>query len=395
MTSGHVLVINCGSSSVKFAALEPESGAVACHGLAERLGTPGARLLTSTSAEIGLGERAGPTEVLACAEPLLAPLALVAVGHRVVHGGEAFAESVLLDSAALHEIRAASRLAPLHNPANLLGIEAASRRFPQLPQVAVFDTAFHQSLPPKAYLYALPYELYAEQQVRRYGFHGTSHRYVAGEAARRIGKPVSELQLITAHLGNGCSTCAIKAGRSLDTSMGLTPLEGLVMGTRSGDVDPNLHQFLAERTGQSLSEITDLFNRKSGLLGLSGLSNDMRTLLAAADHNPRARLAVDVFCYRLAKSILGLCAALERLDALVFTGGIGEHAAAVRAQVLGELAFLGAELDASANQEHGHRSGGRISTASSRLLALVVPTNEELVIAREAARCASAAGKEA
>jgi acetate kinase len=395
MTTANVLVINCGSSSLKFAALEPESGAVACHGLAERLGTRAARLLLADAAEIALGEGAGPAEVLARAEPLLAPLALVAVGHRVVHGGEAFADSVLLDAAALDEIRAASGLAPLHNPANLLGIEAARLRFPELPQVAVFDTAFHQSLPPKAYLYAVPYELYTEQQVRRYGFHGTSHRYVAGEAARRIGKPLSELQLITAHLGNGCSTCAIKAGQSLDTSMGLTPLEGLVMGTRSGDVDPNLHQFIAERTGQSLSQITDLLNRKSGLLGLSGVSNDMRALLAVAAHNPRARLTIDVFCYRLAKSILGLCAALERLDALVFTGGIGEHAAAVRAQVLGELAFLGAELDTTANREHGQFTGGRISAAGSRLLALVVPTNEELVIAREAARCARAARKEA
>jgi len=394
MTSGNVLVINCGSSSLKFAALQPESGAIACHGLAERLGTRQARLTSGTGPAIELDERAGPAEVLARAEPLLRPLALSAVGHRVVHGGEAFADSVLLDAAALAEIRAASRLAPLHNPANLLGIEAAKARFGQLPQVAVFDTAFHQSLPPKAYLYALPYELYAEQQVRRYGFHGTSHRYVAGEAARLLGKPLSELQLITAHLGNGCSTCAIKAGQSLDTSMGLTPLEGLVMGTRSGDVDPNLHQFIAERTGQSLSEITDLLNRKSGLLGLSGVSNDMRTVLGAAEHNPRARLAVDVFCYRLAKSILGLCAALQRLDALVFTGGIGEHAAVVRAQVLSELAFLGAELDAPANLEHGQQSNGRISAASSRLLALVVPTNEELVIARETARCASVAGKE-
>jgi acetate kinase len=386
MTAGNVLVINCGSSSVKFAALEPESGALLCHGLAERLGTDGARLLLNSEAEIALERGAGPAEVLELAAPRLAQLGLVAVGHRVVHGGEAFADSVALDAPALAQIRRCARLAPLHNPANLLGIEAACQRFPQLPQIAVFDTAFHQSLPPKAYLYALPYELYTQQQVRRYGFHGSSHRHVASEAARRIGKPLTELQLISAHLGNGCSSCAIKAGRSVDTSMGLTPLEGLVMGTRSGDVDPNLHQFLAEQTGQSLSAITELLNRKSGLLGLSGLSNDMRTLLAAREREPRARLALDVFCYRLAKSILGLCAALERLDALVFTGGIGEHAAPVRAQVLAELAFLGTELDPEANLEHGAHTGGRISAPGSRLLALVVPTNEELVIAREAAR---------
>jgi acetate kinase len=257
-----------------------------------------------------------------------------------------------------------------------------------VPQVAVFDTAFHQTLPPKAYLYALPYEIYERHGVRRYGFHGSSHGYVAGEAARLIGKPLEELQLVTAHLGNGCSTCAVKAGKSVDTSMGFTPLEGLVMGTRSGDVDPNLHEFLVQNTHQTLQEVTELLNKKSGLLGLSGLSNDMRTLLAAAGENPRARVAIDVFCRRLAKSVLALCASLERLDALVFTGGIGEHAASVRAQTLSELALLGARVDEAANAEHGQATAGRITAPGSGLLALVVPTNEELVIAREAARFA-------
>jgi acetate kinase len=256
--------------------------------------------------------------------------------------------------------------------------------------VAVFDTAYHHGMPPKAYFYAVPYELYTRYQLRRYGFHGTSHRYVAGEAAARLGRPLEELMLLTAHLGNGCSACAVASGRSVDTTMGLTPLEGLVMGTRSGDVDPNLHDFLAQRSGMSLSQISELLNRKSGLLGLSGESNDMRTLLAARESgNERARLAIDVFCYRLAKGLLGLCAALPRVDALVFTGGIGEHAAPIRAQTLRELAVLGVDVDDALNQEHGRSANGRITKTESRLLSLVVPTNEELVIAREAARLAN------
>lgn len=277
-------------------------------------------------------------------------------------------------------------LAPLHNPANLAGIAAARSRFVDVVHVAVFDTAFHQTLPATAYLYAIPYELYEQLRVRRYGFHGSSHRYVAREAAHRLGKPLEELELVTAHLGNGASTCAIRRGQSVDTSMGLTPLEGLVMGTRSGDVDPNLHQFLAERMGLSLTEVSQLLNHKSGLLGLSGVSNDMRTLLNSTE--PRARLAVEVFCYRLAKSILSMCASLSKVDALVFTGGIGEHAVQVRETTLGHLRVLGAEVDAVNNHNHGALQAGRITTPESRLHALVVPTNEELVIAREAARFA-------
>jgi len=274
----------------------------------------------------------------------------------------------------------------------LLGIDAARERFPDTPHVAVFDTAFHQSLPPKAFMYALPYELYAQHKVRRYGFHGTSHAYVAGAAAELLGKPLPELQLVTAHLGNGCSCTAVKGGQSVDTTMGLTPLEGLVMGTRSGDVDPGLHGFLADNLGLDLSQITELLNRKSGLLGLSGQSNDMRTLLEGARQgDPRAKLAIDVFCHRLAKAILGLCASLERVDALIFTGGIGEHAAPIRAATLELLQVLGPELDLAANAAHGKTSSGRITAAGSRLLALVVPTNEELVIAREAARIAASA----
>jgi acetate kinase len=365
-----VLVINSGSSSLKFALIEPETGAVVSHGLAERLSATGhAEALDRLLAE--LGDDAG----------------ISAVGHRVVHGGEAFSESVVIDDATVQAIRDCAALAPLHNPANLLGIEAARRAFPGVPQVAVFDTAFHQTLPRRAFLYAVPYELYEQHKLRRYGFHGTSHRYVAEEAAKLLGRPLAELELVTAHLGNGCSAAAVRGGKSIDTSMGLTPLEGLVMGTRSGDVDPSLHQFLAERTGQTLVQITELLTRKSGLLGLSGRSNDMRTLLEArAQGDERAAIAVEVFCYRLAKTVLALCAGLERLDALVFTGGIGEHAASVREETLKGLSILGFELDPRRNLGHGRDSSGRITSDASARTALVVSTNEELVIAREAMR---------
>ena len=386
MPAPNVLVINCGSSSLKLALIEPRSGQVLRHALAERLGTEGASLDVDGS-PVGLTPGAGHERALDAILERLDAASAVAIGHRVVHGGEAFSESVRLDDQTLERIRECSPLAPLHNPANVLGIEVSRKRFPNLPQVAVFDTAFHQSMPARAYLYAVPYELYERHGVRRYGFHGSSHGYVAGVAADKLGRPLAELELITVHLGNGCSACAIQAGRSIDTTMGLTPLEGLVMGTRSGDVDPNLHQFLVASAGQSLDEVTDLLNRRSGLLGLSGLSNDMRTLLEAAERGEgRAALAISVFCYRLAKGILGLCAGLSRLDALVFTGGIGEHAARVRSDTLAGLRLLGPVLDDDANREHGQRSDGRITTAASPLEVLVVPTNEELVIAREAAR---------
>jgi acetate kinase len=389
VTARNVLVINCGSSSLKFALIEPISGQVLAHGLAERLSTEQAVLSTHGEGVQPLRAGSGHAEALDAILAGLGERPVSAVGHRVVHGGEAFSDSVVLDADSIRQIKACSELAPLHNPANLSGIEAARRRYPDVSHVAVFDTAFHQTLPPRAYLYAIPYELYEKYKVRRYGFHGTSHRYVAGEAARLLGKPLEDLELVTAHLGNGCSASAIRGGRSVDTTMGLTPLEGLVMGTRSGDVDPNLHEFLAEHTGSSLHEVTATLNRKSGLLGLSGTSNDMRTLLeASARGDARATLAIEVFCYRLAKAVLGLSAALERVDALIFTGGIGEHAAAVRAQTLANLRLLGPVLDADANAGHGAATGGRITHVSSRLLALVVPTDEEGVIARETARLA-------
>jgi acetate kinase len=309
-----------------------------------------------------------------------------AIGHRVVHGGEYFREPVLITEDVVQKIEELAILAPLHNPAHVLGIRVATELFPGKPQVAVFDTAFHQTLPPYAFHYAIPYEYYEKYRVRRYGFHGTSHHYVTLEAARRLGKPYDQLQFISAHLGNGCSATAVKHGRSVDTTMGLTPLEGLVMGTRSGDVDPSLLLFLQQREGLRLAEIIEILTRKSGLLGVSGVSHDMRSVIAAADDgNPRAQLAIDLFCHRLGRAILGLAASLTSIDGVIFTGGVGENSALIRAKVLSHLAILHPEIDPKLNEQHGKQSNGRISSGSG-LLCLVIPTNEELMIARETDR---------
>ncbi len=279
---GLIFVVNCGSSSLKFTLINPEDGKTVANGLAERLGTPEAVVNIRQPVKLEfLVPNATHGDAL---DKILSHIDgdIVGVGHRIVHGGEYFTESVLVDDKVVELIGSASDLAPLHNPAHVMGIEAARRKFPDLPHVVVFDTAFHQTMPKRAYLYALPYAMYTNEKVRKYGFHGTSHRYVASEAAKLIGKPLEDLHLITMHLGNGSSTCAIRNGQSYDTSMGLTPLEGLIMGTRSGDVDANLHEYLTRRTGCTLSEVTAMVNRESGLLGISGLSNDMRTLAEAA-----------------------------------------------------------------------------------------------------------------
>ena len=386
------LVLNCGSSSVKFAVLNPRTGEQALSGLAERLGSPEARVVIThggqkTETETPYAEYAGTFGALLSELDRLGLTPRIGVvGHRVVHGGSLFSAPALIDKAVLEGVRACIPLAPLHNPANLAGIEAARRAFPALPQVAVFDTAFHQSMPEVAYRYAVPETWCSEHGVRRYGFHGTSHAYVAQEAARLLGRPLETLHLITAHLGNGCSVAAIQGGKSADTSMGLTPLEGLVMGTRSGDVDPNLHDYLARQAGLSLKQVTAALNRQSGLLGLSGLGSDMRELeQAAADGHRGARLAIEVFVYRLAKSIAGMTAALPTLDALVFTGGIGENSVGVRAAVISRLGLLGFELDVAANAAAVRGQGGFIGAPGSTP-ALVIATNEELMIAREAAQ---------
>lgn len=394
-STGCLVVINCGSSSLKFAVFPVNGETVLAKGLAERLGSAEALLTSVRDGETTSVAIPGASH-LAALQAVVAGLAGLnpcAIGHRVVHGGEEFTGSVVIDDRVVAAVERCSSLAPLHNPANLIGIRTARGLFPDLPQVAVFDTAFHQTLPPEAFLYAIPYDYYETLKVRRYGFHGTSHHYVSLEAARLLGKPHQETSLITIHLGNGCSACAIKNGRSMDSTMGLTPGEGLVMGTRSGDVDPALHQFLQDQTGMRLSEITTMLNSRSGLLGLSGLSNDMRTLSQAArDGHERARLArlaIGVFCYRLAKSVCGLIAALDSLDAIVFTGGIGENSAEVRALTAARLKILGIDLDAGKNGSHGKSYEGWISSPDSRIPCLVVPTNEELMIARETLRLIS------
>ncbi len=390
------MVVNCGSSSVKFAVIVADNGAIVAEGAAERLfsskSTLNGRIDGDATPVRPLGDNAGHGAAMAAIVDIIGGAGLadgiVAVGHRVAHGGEAFAESVIINASVLEAITANKHLAPLHNPANLEGIAAAQAAFPKLPHIAVFDTAFHQTMPEKAFLYALPYELYSEHGVRRYGFHGSSHRFVSTEAARMLKKAPDDSNFICVHLGNGCSICAVKGGQSADTSMGLTPLEGLVMGTRSGDLDPSLSQFLEQHMGYNAQEVNDLYNKKSGLLGISGISNDCRTLeKAALEGDRRAQLALDIFCYRLAKYIAGYMIVSFPLDALVLTGGIGENSAYIREAVLRLLEPLGYELDQTANEHCRFGVAGKISTAESHSV-LVIPTNEEWVIARDAARLA-------
>jgi acetate kinase len=390
--AGLVLVLNSGSATVKFALIDPGSGRRVLGGQAERVGTAEAALHVQRE---GGGDPVAEPLTDGSYQAVIARIlgdlpgsgpGLVGAGHRVVHGGPRFTASVLVDDEVIAAIRALTHLAPLHNPANLAGIEAVRAARPDLPQVAVFDTAFHQTMPPLAFRYAVPEEWYTRYGVRRYGFHGTSHRFVSERAAALLGRPPDELRLVTAHLGNGCSLAAVRDGVSVDTTMGLTPLEGLVMGTRSGDVDPGVFGYLADQAGLTVDQLTDALNTASGLQGLSGVGNDMRTVEStAAGGDERARLALEVFVYRLAKAVAGMVVGLERLDALVFTGGIGEHSAEVRRRVLARLAFLGLAEDAEANARHGRTTGGRISP-DGPVLALVVPTDEELMIARDTAR---------
>jgi acetate kinase len=312
-----------------------------------------------------------------------------AVGHRVVHGGERFKQSALVTDEVLRGIEDCIDLAPLHNPGNIRGIQAAREVFgPGLPQVAVFDTAFHQTLPPHAYLYALPYQWYRRYRVRRYGFHGTSHRYVAYRYRKLRGMAREQTNIITLHLGNGCSAAAIRGGDSLDTSMGMTPLEGLVMGTRSGDIDPAIVDFVGAKEGLSAQETDSVLNKQSGLLGISGLTNDMRELLDESHESGdrRAGLAVEIFCYRVRKYVGAYLAALGGADALVFTGGIGENSSEVRARVCEGLGWMGVELDAALNEATTGRREGLISREGSRLAIYVIPTDEELLIARDTVR---------
>ena len=406
----NILVLNCGSSSVKFQLIGTDLDKIAqktderlARGTIERIGGEAIISLATAGREpqrstAPLRDARAALELIlrwACSdasgiEGIKSVADVHAVGHRVVHGGERFTHSVLITDEVLRGIEDCIDLAPLHNPANIAGITAAREALgPGIAQAAVFDTAFHQTLPDHAYLYALPYQLYRRYRVRRYGFHGTSHRYVAYRYRQLTGVQREHTNIITLHLGNGCSAAAIRGGDSVDTSMGLTPLEGLVMGTRSGDIDPAIVDFIAAKEGLSSREVETLLNKQSGLIGISGLTNDMRELLAEAHENDdrRARLAVEIFCYRVRKYIGAYLAAMGGADAIVFTGGIGENSAEVRANICGGLEWMGLGLDAERNaaQTDGHE--GLISRDGSRLAAYVIPTDEELLIARDTVRC--------
>ena len=392
-----VLVLNCGSSSLKFAVVDAENGDEHLTGLAECLHLPEARIKWKLDGkhEAQLGNGAAHEEALAfmvetilASKPELAEN-LAAVGHRVVHGGEKFTQSALITDDVLKGIEDCAALAPLHNPAAIIGIKAAQKSFPGLPMSAVFDTAFHQTMPQESYLYALPYNLYEEHGIRRYGMHGTSHLFIAREVAEQLGKPTDEVNIINCHLGNGASVCAIKNGKSVDTSMGLTPLEGLVMGTRCGDIDPAIIFHLHDSLGYSVEEINNMLTKESGLAGLTAVSPDCRFVEDNYGKEEAATRAMDVMCHRLAKYIAGYTATLDgRLDAIVFTGGIGENGAPIRELVLNRLGIFGIEVDGEANLKARFGGEGVITTADSRIPAMVISTNEELVIAEDTARLA-------
>ncbi len=392
-----VLVLNAGSSSVKYQVLNAKNRELLAKGVVERIGMSGAVL---THKKVGDKEVRLTGEILdhkMAIEYVLSILLsknhgvikdrseIEAVGHRVVHGGEAFKGSVLINEEVMSEIRRCIDYAPLHNPPNLKGINAAMQLLPGVPQVAVFDTAFHQTMPKHAYLYALPYTLYKRHGIRRYGFHGTSHRYVSDRAAELVGKPKEELRIITCHLGNGASAAAIKYGKSVDTSMGFTPLEGLMMGTRSGDLDPAIILQIMHKEELTPNDATTLLNKHSGLVGVSGISSDMREIEEEYEKNERAKVAHDIFTYRLRKYIGAYAAAMGGVDVIVFTGGIGENSVMVREHSLQGLEFMGVKLDKAKN-EASDKKEREISADDSQVKVWVIPTNEELVIALDTMR---------
>ena len=393
-----ILVLNSGSSSIKYQFIDTETQTALAKGIVERIGMSAA-VLSQTRHDGNSIKIAG--EILdhkAAIEYVIAILLsknhgviekntdIDAVGHRVVHGGESFSDSVLISDEVLKAIEDNIEIAPLHNPPNIKGIQAASRLLPKTPQVAVFDTAFHSKMPPRSFLYGIPYELYKKYKIRRYGFHGTSHLYVSQKAAEGMEKDISELKIITAHLGNGCSMAAIKNGTSVDTTMGFTPLEGLLMGTRSGDLDPSLILYIMGKEGLSLHEAGTLLNKHSGLIGISGESSDMREIIASVkDEHKRSVYAFEIFCYRIKKYIGAYTAAMGGLDALVFTGGIGENAVEVREEVCRNMEYLGIKLDTLKNESREQV----ISDSSSKVNIFRIPTNEELVIAMDTANIVS------
>ena len=390
----NVLVINCGSSSLKFQLINSESEQVLAKGLCERIGIDGSLTYQPEGGEKVKSDKAMPThteaiqfviDALTDADTgVVKSLSEIgAVGHRVVHGGEKFAKSVVITDEVKATIEECNDLAPLHNPANLIGINACEKLMPGTPMVAVFDTAFHQTMPDKAYMYGLPYAYYDKYKVRRYGFHGTSHSFVSKRAAELAGKPYDQLKTIVCHLGNGASICAVENGKSVDTSMGLTPLEGLVMGTRSGDIDPAILEFISKKEGLDIAGLMNMLNKKSGVFGLSNnLSSDFRDLEDGANSgNNEARIALEVFCYRVAKYVGSYAAAMNGVDVIAFTAGIGENSGTVRTNVAKYLGYLGIEINEDANKKRGEEI--TISTPDSKVTVMVIPTNEELAIARE------------
>ena len=398
------LTVNCGSSSLKYQLFDMETEAIVAKGMVDRIGTDGANLKHDSIGRGKITIRSGIPNHTVAVEDMISALRdeeygavqsvdeIAAIGHRVVHGGEAFHDSVIIDDKVTGAIKECVRFAPLHNPLNLMGIDACKRLCPGVPQVAVFDTAFHQTMPKYVYLYAIPYEYYEKHGVRRYGFHGTSHQYVAQHAADLLGKPLKDLKMITAHLGNGCSITAIQHGKSQETSMGLTPLNGLMMGQRSGDIDPALIPFMAEMEKTDAEGVVNVLNKKSGLLGVSGVSHDMRDVeRAMAEGNERAAIAHKMFCHRIKKYIGTYAAGMGGLDVLVFTAGIGENDALVREITCAGMEYLGIELDPKRNAEGPKER--IISSDKSKVTIMVVPTNEELMIARETIRLVGKDGK--
>ena len=390
----NVLVINCGSSSLKYQLINSDTEAVLAKGLCERIGIDGRLVYQPAGGEKEVSDLAMPTHTEAIQFVINALTnaetgvvksleEIDAVGHRLVHGGEKFACSAVITEEMLKTVEECNDLAPLHNPANLIGVRACQELMPGVPMVGVFDTAFHQTMPKKAYMYALPYECYDKYKVRRYGFHGTSHSFVSKRMAELLEKPYDEVKTIVCHLGNGSSICAVKNGKSVDTTMGLTPLEGLAMGTRAGDVDAGALEFLAKKEGLDVAGLLNMLNKKSGVFGLSnGLSSDFRDLWDGADSgNEYAKIALDVFCYRVAKYVGAYVAAMNGVDAIAFTAGVGENDMGVREKVCEYLGYLGITLDKEANNCRGKERA--ISTPDSKVQVWIVPTNEELAIARE------------
>ena len=396
----NVLVINCGSSSLKYQLIDSETEQVMAKGLCERIKIDGRLKHTPAGKETIVLDSPMPDHT-AAVELVLKMLTdekygvisslseIGAVGHRIVHGGEKFAASTIITDEVIAAITECNDLAPLHNPANLIGIDSCKKLMPNVPMVAVFDTAFHQTMPAKAYLYGIPYEYYEKYKIRKYGFHGTSHSFVSKHTAELLGKKPEDLKTIVCHLGNGASICAVQNGKGVDTSMGLTPLDGLVMGTRSGTVDPAVIEFIAQKENKTISEVMDILNKKSGVAGVSGVSSDFRDLdTAIAQGNERAKIAMDLFCYRVAQYIGSYTAVMNGVDAIAFTAGVGENNSTARAGICSYLGYLGIEIDAEKNQVRGEDQV--ISTDNSKVPVLVVPTNEELAIARETVALVSA-----